>query len=330
MAGKEGTAAVIVDEDKQIEDEFADAFASAETGDIADQGTAATLDLDAVDPDAIDLENKVVPDDAIDPDAVDPDGKAASDVLVEDGEEEETYKQRWKTLQGIVKRDKEEWGLEKSTLLQQVDDARTDALKQVDPEKKATKVFVDSLTDEQKEQLKEYDREFEVVSKMEGLKRETEFAKLRNDMKVWQDSALTRLEEQVAPVIEKTDSFEEASHFSTLKESHADYEQYRDDGSLQKWIDSKPSYLRGALQETYDNGETPDVIDMISDFKTENDIMLEESETTPDADELEKKRLQKKNALKSVKTKKGAVNVTKVDADNYDDAFDEASSVVET
>jgi len=317
----------------QIEDEFVNAFANAETGDIADQGTAATPDLDAVDPDAVDPAGIVDPDavdpDAVDPDAVDPDDKAASDALAKDGEDEETYKQRYKSLQGVVKHDKESWDIEKGALLQQVNDANTNALKQAEPEKKVTKAFVDSLTDEQKEQLKEYDKEFEVVAKMEGLKRDTEFAKLRNEMVEWKESLVTRLNEQVAPVIESNESIKEASHFSTLKEAHPDYETYRDDGSLQEWIDSKPSYLRNALQAVYDDGEAEDTIDLIADFKTENDITLETNTTiVPNADELEKKRLQKKNALRTVKTKRGAVNVVKADAEDYDAAFDEASSVI--
>jgi hypothetical protein len=324
--GASGTAGI----EEPIEDEFEAAFDSAETGvDEADHGTAAVETVVVVDPD----DETVVVDDA---------GTAATaapDTSVD--VDDEDFEQKWKTLQGIHKHDKGSWDTEKATLLQQVEDAKKvvstvaplDTAGTAGTQKTAAQqAFVDSLTEDQKDQLKEYDREFDVVSKMEGLKRKVEFDKLRGEMTEWKEGVLARIDEQGAlidPVLQRTEVVEEGIHFNKIKDVHSDLDEHRDSGALLTWIESKPNYLKTSMLETYNNGEADDVIELITDFKTENNINTPENEEDDPlkiaANELKEKRRKKKEALRAVKTRPNAVNVAKAAIDDYEGAFEEAS-----
>lgn len=247
-------------------------------------------------------------------------------------ESEETYEQRYKTLVGIRKHDKELWESEKAQYLSQLEETKKP--KEVTPEqKKAADDFVDSLTDEQKKQLEEYEQDFDVVSKMEGIKRTREFAKLRHEMKKWQDDVLskqteifTKLTEQesiLKPIATKTQENEVESHFNAIRNAHNDFETYRDDGSLQAWIDSKPNYIKKALQETYSGGTASDVIEMITDFKQEKQITISTPENVV---HINPKKAEKKQALTAVTSRRGAINLSHSLASDYESAWDEANA----
>ena len=247
-------------------------------------------------------------------------------------ESEEKYEQRYKTLQGIHKHDKEAWEAEKAQYLSQLEETKKP--KEVTPEQKKTADdFVDSLTVEQKKQLDEYEQDFDVVSKMEGIKRSRELAKLRHEMKQWQDDVVskqtelfTKLAEQdsrLAPIVTRTQENEVESHFNAIRKEHADFETYRDDGSLQAWIDSKPNYIKKALRETYSGGSASDVIDMITDFKQEKQITV----STPDnVVPINPKKAEKKQALTSVTSRRGAVNPSHSVSTDYESAWEEANA----
>jgi hypothetical protein len=256
-------------------------------------------------------------------------------------ETEEKYEQRWKTLQGIHKHDKEAWESEKTQLLSQLEEAKKPKAPDAEPAPKPTKeqekaadAFIDSLTDDQKKQLEEYEKDFDTVSKMEGLKRSMEMKKLRKEMDDWKadidkkqsdiDKKLTDQGSRLSPIVEKHQTDEHQGHFNAIKEAHNDYETYRDDGSITKWIESKPKYLQPALKETYSNGTADDVIDLISDFKKDNNIQTEASTDTSKVVNIDAKKAERKQALTSVPTKRSAVNASKALVDDFEGAFEEA------
>ena len=250
-------------------------------------------------------------------------------------EQAQKSEQRYKTLQGIHKHDKEEWEAEKTRLLEQLDKSKTDTPEEeggeAEKEEKA-QAFIASLTEEQKAQLAEYDADFETVSKMEGIKRNIALEGLRKEIASWKDEVTAKLTEhdsKLTPVVEFTEGAEENIHFKSIKDAHTDFEQYRDDGSILAWIETKPNYLQTALLSTYKEGEAEDVIELIHDFKTENNIQAA-SESTNDtrsderADELARKKAEKKAALQSVGTRETSVDVGSTHVDDFEGAFDEA------
>ncbi|MFA5346523.1 MAG: hypothetical protein WC294_00130 [Methanoregula sp.] len=245
-------------------------------------------------------------------------------------EDEEAYEQRWKSLQGIVKKKdddlktaQEAWEAEKAALLAQVEEAKKPAEKK--EEKKET--TEEELTDEQKEALEEYERDFDVVSKMEGKKREKELTKLRKEFEEKLESISAQLApikgvtEFVATTQKKEEIQSEEAHFKAIDDAHPGWEQYRDDGSVLKWIESKPKYLQKAFLETYQKGTAEDIVTLLQDFKTENNIQPSKPDNVVN---LQEKKEEKRKALSAVDTSRRAVNPNMKVADDFEGAFEEA------
>jgi hypothetical protein len=257
--------------------------------------------------------------------------------LQQPGESDETYKQRWLSLQGIHKHDKAAWETEKATLLADLEKARKST---PEPSPTATPVTPttgpvtpavpeDSLTQEEKDALKEYEQDFDVVSKMEGKKRDRELQKLRKEyddkIKAIEERVNANLTNQLTPILKHTAETEQEAHFDAIREAHEDYETYVSDGSIVSWIESKPKYLQPALKETYSHGKAEDAIDLISDFKKETNIQPPAPVAQPDnVIPIDTKKAEKKAALSAVNTRKGAINQATKIADDYEGAWDEA------
>jgi len=242
------------------------------------------------------------------------------------GESDEKYEQRYKTLQGIHRKDKELWEAEKAQLLTQVEELKKPVEKP--PEKPETTDLgnlYDSLSEEDKAALKDYDEEFDTVSKMEGKKRDAAFKALEKKF----DAFKAELVAQIAPataLVQETKVVQEKKveedHFSSIRKGHPDFEKYRDDGSILKWIEEKPKYLQKSMLETYSKGAAEDVVELIGDFKRENNI--EPPEESSNVVQIDAKKAERKQAFTAVKTRRGAVNAGMSVATDFDGAFDEA------
>lgn len=262
-------------------------------------------------------------------------------------EEEVKEEKRSKTIEGILKHERDVWKEEKAQLLKDLEEAK----KPKTPEKpeptaaevKAAEAFVDSLTDEQRAQLEQYEQDFDVVSKMEGIKRGVELAKLRKEMADWKAEIKNefvqhrdQITSKIAPVESYMEENEQETHLGMIRNGyvledgtevsgHSDFEKFVNDGTLMAWIEAKPKYLQPALKETYEKGTAIDVIDMISDFKKENNLLTPE----PVADNVipidQTKKAQKKQALAAVNSRPSAVAVAKVEINDFDSAFEQAS-----
>lgn len=252
--------------------------------------------------------------------------------------EAERELQRQRTLEGILKPHKEAWETEKKSLLTQIEE-----LKKPKEEKKEDKEDKeDVLSPEDKEAFAKYEEDFDLVSKMEGKKREVELKKLEKRFKAFvQDTVKSAKEEfnaQIAPAAElvktskvKEEKQEEKDHFDMIRNGyilddgtevsgHPDYEKYVKDGSIKKWIDTKPKYIQKGLLEICDHGTAEDVVELLSDFKKENNI----NPQSPPEKVVNIDKEKKKQALRVVDTGKSAVQTKMHVATDYEGAFDEA------
>lgn len=263
-------------------------------------------------------------------------GNGSGDDLTKDLE---TSEQRYKTLQGIYRHEKDEWLNEKERLLSALEAAKTakpaeqSKTEETEADIKLKELLASlDLTPEQKAQLAEYDEEFDVVSKMEGLKRKSEMARLKVELHEMLQGFKKEFATQLKPAQEFIDetqkSREEAEknkHFQTIANAHPDYTKYRDDGSIRKWIESKPAYLQKGLIEQYTKGTAEDIVEMLNDFKLENNITGEDPKLDPEnADAISRAKAEKKKVLTSPVTKRAAVNAAMAVATDFSGAFDEA------
>lgn len=250
---------------------------------------------------------------------------------------EETYEQRWKSLQGILKSKDEKYESEKAQLLTELENLKKTVASLSDEKKdkkkgtdKSDSMF-DDLSKEDQEALAEYEKDFDSVSKMEGLKRERALKKLEDRILEKIEARAAEIQDKiisrVQPIEESYKKSDEAAHFSTIRGSHPDFETHRDSGAILKWIETKPRYLRESMKATYEQGTAEDVVDLISDFKTENNLLEADKNNQSRSDNLidmEKKKAEKKQNLTAVITKRGSVDAGQGRADDFDSAYNEA------
>ena len=250
---------------------------------------------------------------------------------------EETYEQRWKSLQGILKSKDEKYESEKAQLLTELENLKKTVASLSDEKKdkkkgtdKSDSMF-DDLSEEDQEALAEYEKDFDSVSKMEGLKRERALKKLEDRILEKIEARAAEIQDKiisrVQPIEESYKKSDEAAHFSTIRGSHPDFETHRDSGAILKWIETKPRYLRESMKATYEQGTAEDVVDLISDFKTENNLLEADKNNQSRSDNLidmEKKKAEKKQNLTAVITKRGSVDAGQGRADDFDSAYNEA------
>lgn len=247
-------------------------------------------------------------------------------------ESDEAYEQRWKTLQGIYRHEKDEWNSEKTKYMAELEELKKKATpepaenKEDEPSGLQEVLSKLNLTPEQKAQLAEYDDEFDVVSKMEGLKRDIKAAELKAELLREIHSFKKEIQTQLEPannlVKESAANREEAerdAHFRYIQEYHPDFKKYRDDGSLKEWIESKPAYLQKSMMDVYSQGSAEDIVGLYDGFKEENKI-----KTDGTVININKAKADRKAALTPPTTRRGAVNASMNIANDFDSAFDEA------
>lgn len=329
--GVSGTSA---DDDSVVvpsDDEFSAAFDLAEIGEgdgkaaIADAGTSG---------DSVDLTSD---NDLLDDGAAGTSGTVDTSAVNDDGKAE----QRYKTLQGIHKKDKEQWDAdraawdeEREQLRAQIAASTSGVGQNANAEAGTAGVagmtkqsFLDSLTDEEKLELAEYEKDWNIVSQMEGKKRDAALMSLRSELADWKNTIIAKLTEQEAtltPVLQRAEQTDMVMHFNYLAEQHPDYEQYRDDGSIEAWIASKPRYLQDSLLSIYEGGSAEDVVDLLTDFKKENNILLTSDEAADKGGAIDPAKAEKKQALTSVATGQAAINTRHGEPEDFESAFDEA------
>jgi hypothetical protein len=303
-------------------DEFAEAFEKAsgapDQPDLKpeDNPENITEEVAKVEPEVAPVVETVVPE------AVDP-------SLQQPGESDEKYEQRYKTLKGIFDHEKTEWKTEKETLLKQIEEAKKPAEK---PKEVTTVDEPPLLSEEDQEALKQYEEDFDVISKMEGKKREVALAKIRKEISDHinglKDELKAEFATQLAPAVELVKETQKereerstAEHFATIRESHPDYEKYVEDESIKTWIATKPKYLQKGMMETYSAGDAESIVELLNDFKAENGIS---SPSTAEVIPINTKKQEKMLAMTAVTTRRGAVNVKMAPANDFESAFDEA------
>lgn len=254
--------------------------------------------------------------------------------------EDEKFEQRYKSLVGVHKHDKETWESEKAALLAKIEEATKTAVpaaptqeelaaKQKPSGKSLYDSFRDSLTPEQKEELDEYEKDFDIVSKMEGLKRDKAMEAFEKRLQQFQEDILSKLtpaQELFTKVADEREVQLREAHFGKISGAHPDYEKYRDDGSILNWIESKPSYLKKGMLEVYQQGEAEEVADLISDFKKENNIAVAGAPAGGDQQvvDLQARREQKRQAMQSVTGRRSPLNPAIAAPTDFEGAFEEA------
>ena len=125
--------------------------------------------------------------------------------------------------------------------------------------------------DEMKE-LETYRTDWPDIAKAESLARRQEYKQLL-------DYVFQTVEARLAPIASATDTYLGDSHYGALVQAHSDYDELVDD--IEKWINTQPTFLRNSLTAVAQNGDTKDVIDLVSMYKQANGIATQAGNTPP-------------------------------------------------
>jgi hypothetical protein len=239
---------------------------------------------------------------------------------------DDTAEQRYRTLKGIHKADKEKWEADKKKSDDEIERLKAsktapDPAKPIDP--------YAGFTDKEKEDLQAYDTEYDTVAKFEGLKRRAELnvlkGELTNSLRAEFTEAFKVVLDTLAPALSTTEQLSDERHFNSIKAQHPDFEKYRDDGSIEAWIDTKRESLRAAYTKDYNEGSAQNIIDLITDFKKENNIGPVIPAPDPAAP-LDTEKERKREAIAGVKSRKTPASFSQKASDDFEGAFDEAAA----
>lgn len=232
----------------------------------------------------------------------------------------ESLEQQYKTLQGMFNKQKEELDTLKAQPPKGEDGKGKD---EPPPPPDYTLLFqnlTEGLPEEILTELKDYEEEFDHISRFEGIKREQLAKRLIDLMNV----SFKRFGEQLQPFFKAVGETAQSAHFTTLVTAHPDFEEIRDSGQLEKWIETQPKITQKAYRDVYKNGETSDVIELFDTFKKETGYKA--AGGAPKGKEKKSDR-----GLEVVKTKDKGIPPAQPQArqgkeDDFSSAFKEASN----
>ena len=171
-------------------------------------------------------------------------------------------------------------------------------------------------TDEQ-EFLVEYEKDWEQVSKGEGLKRRHEYQQLLGFI-------FKQVADYVKPIRDTTEVLAERTHVSDVRGAVPDYsDNLRDE--VEAWAKLQPAYLQSAYNQVITTGTVDEVKDLVARYRAETGKATVVATTPkPKGNELSGEAKKAVEALAPVESKRSGVQQPD-DPSNFDDAWRQAA-----
>jgi len=135
-------------------------------------------------------------------------------------------------------------------------------------------------------------------------------------------------EDRLSKIAPRVDQLAESSkeegmrrHFQMIEDAHSDYKKIVDDGYLQRWIDSQPTFLKDSLERVRTQGNAKEVIEMLDSFKRTTGWKV--PSTTPKKREPNPSKV---DALLAVEGNTGGPPKGQPDSNDFDAAWDEVTA----
>lgn len=119
-------------------------------------------------------------------------------------------------------------------------------------------VLADIYSDEEKQVLAAYEKDWPDVARAEALKRKNEYRQLV-------DFVFRSIANELAPIVEVVRVVGERTHLSDLHQAAPDYETLRD--GVIEWVKTQPAYLQPAYKHVIQQGTADEVADLVSRYK---------------------------------------------------------------
>lgn len=82
----------------------------------------------------------------------------------------------------------------------------------------------------------------------------------------------TKLEQAIAPIKEQEQAAAMEAHFKALTDANPDHNEIVSGQALQDWIAKQPSFVRDHYKAVFEHGTAPQVIELVSTFKSQSGI----------------------------------------------------------
>lgn len=148
-------------------------------------------------------------------------------------------------------------------------------------------------------------------------------------MKIAKQVVDTKLKD-FEPKLEKIDQIEQRTeaqvvkeHWDTIKTAHPDYEEIRDSGKLNEWVELQPSFVKQGLERVMKEGNAEEVVELFDAYKRST------GHGTSSSTKTKKKQTSKKaQDMAAVDGSSGGPKAGKdeIDEDDFDAAWDAATS----
>lgn len=244
----------------EVVDEFGDAFKDA---------TEATKETNA--PDLAVKEEQVVSDEKVDTkEALQAEPKEIVPEKVEPKSDEQTWEQRYRSLQGMFNKQAEEL---KSIKTSPVEPPKESPAKDAPPE--------------EDEEIKEFLTEFDYLAKPIQKIVEKLVSQKTGEVEAKADAKVQATHRMVADLV--------------ITAQHPDFFELRESGEIRKWVDTKTGQDKEFYTRVCNEGSISDIINLISDYKKAT------KKETPDL-QKQQERQEKLTNLSAVKNKPGIIN----------------------
>lgn len=179
-------------------------------------------------------------------------------------------------------------------------------------------------------ELEKYIQDYDYIHKNEAKLRKKEYETLKKEM--WKeisekyDISIKSAEKLIEDkVIE-----EENKHIKAISEVHSDYGKDFQHKDIVDWINTLSPSIKKAYMEIVVDGTTEEVIELITDYKEAKSMKVstnKDNEKDMEKVDTDKEKEKKLKEMEVVKGKKSPVGGSMKGAEDFDSAFDEATSV---
>jgi hypothetical protein len=135
--------------------------------------------------------------------------------------------------------------------------------------------------------------------------------------------------EKLTPYLQATVKQIEKEHASSVRLRHQDFDDLKENSDVEAWIKEKPKYRQKSMMETFKNGDSEDIADLLDDYKKDRGLIKPVKEEEDPVKANNKKKIKDKiDNLSVVKTKASPVHLSQeaINQEDFEGTFDKIAS----
>ena len=235
----------------------------------------------------------------------------------EDIDDPQLILQRYKTLQGMYRSQKQKLEElskgEKTQSKEEPEKEETQSQEEQNPENQSVDTSWVSEALNSNEEVKEFAEEFPEIHAVLENSLKSVMERYTQAMSQAFQTLLQQIDQKYQPIASSVTKITAKEKDKAIEEHHPDYSTLKQSQELKDWIDSQPKTLKKAYTEILEDGTAEDMIELLNDFKLKTGIKTPQ-ESPP----------KKKPKVAPSTKNKAPSSKPPVDMDDFEQAFYEA------